>query len=140
MVSYDLFAFASRTLHPHGSTEMEALAVVWAVKHFHHYLYGHRCQDHQALKSLMNTPHPSGKLARWGLALQEVDLVINYRPGRVNKNVDALSRQFLSSDEVNCGPFGIIANLRVCPDVSSKDGDSNLVEEQRADGNHPVSD
>ena len=33
-------AIASRTLHPHdtnyGSTEMEALAVVWAVKHFRH--------------------------------------------------------------------------------------------------------
>ena len=64
-------AFASRTLLSHeknyGSIEMEALAVVWAVKHYRHYLYGHRCQiytDHNALKSLLNAPHPSGKLAR----------------------------------------------------------------------------
>ena len=83
-------AFAIRTLHPHetnyGSTEMEVLAVVWAVKHFRHYLYGHRWQvltDHEALKSLLNTPHP--------LALQEVDLGIHYQPGRVNKNADSIT-------------------------------------------------
>ena len=80
-------------------------------------LYGHWCQvftDHQALRSLLNTPHPSGKLARYGLALQEVDLVINYRPGRVNQNADALFRQPLESNAVEDGPFGIIANLHVC--------------------------
>ena len=133
-------AFASRTLHPHetnyGSTEMEALAVVWAVKHFRHYLYGHRCQvftDHEALKSLLNTPHPSGKLAKWGLALQEVDLAIHYRPGRVNKNADALSRQPLPEVAARDGPFGIIASLRVRPDATSKGGDSNLVDEQGTD-------
>ena len=58
-------AYASRTLQPHkknyGVTEFEALGVVWAVKHFHPYLYGHGCHvvtDHEALKSLLNTPHP----------------------------------------------------------------------------------
>ena len=77
----DLFApiaFASRSLQKHEknycSTELEALAVVWAVRHFRPYLYGHTCHlftDHMALKSLLNTPHPSGKLARWGLTIQE---------------------------------------------------------------------
>ena len=69
-------AYASRSLQKHennyGVSELEALAVVWAVKHFHSYLYGHPCTvytDHSALKSLLNTPSPSGKLARWGLAL-----------------------------------------------------------------------
>ena len=92
-------AFASRTLQPHernyGVTEMEALGVVWAVKQFRHCLYGHRCTvftDHEALHSLLNTPHPSGKLARWGLALQELELQIQYRPGKHNANADALSR------------------------------------------------
>ena len=68
-------AYASRTLEPseknYGVTEVEALAVVWAVNR--HYLYGHCCHvytDHETLKSLMNTPHPSGRLAQWGLALQ----------------------------------------------------------------------
>jgi len=82
-------AYASRTLKPHerhyGVTELEALGAVWAVKHFQPYLYGHSCHlytHHEALKSLLNTPHPSGKLARWGLALQEVDIHIHYRPGK----------------------------------------------------------
>ena len=102
---------------------MEALAVVWAVKHFRHYLYGHKCQvytDHEALKSLINTPHPSGKLARWGLALQEVDLTIHYRSGRVNVNADALSRNPVSSirEERADQPFGILAAVR--PERSSE--------------------
>ena len=92
-------AYASRGLQKHernySISELEALAVVWASKHFHVYLYGHHCTvytDHSALKSLLNTPHPSGKLARWGLALQELDLDIQYRSGKENKNADVLSR------------------------------------------------
>ena len=91
--------YASRTLQRHeknyGVTELEALRVVWAVKHFRPYLYGHKCRvvtDHEALKSLLNTPHPSGKLAHWGLAIQELDLQIQYCPGTKIQNADALSR------------------------------------------------
>ena len=79
----------------YGATELEVLVVMWSVKHFHHHLYSHRCvvyTDHEPFKSLLNTPHPSGKLARWGLALQEVDLVLQYRPGKTNVAADSLSR------------------------------------------------
>ena len=64
-------------------------------KHFTPYLYGHHCTiftDHKALKSLLNTPQPSGKLARWGMALQELNLTIKLRSGKRNANADALSR------------------------------------------------
>ena len=64
----------------YGVTELEALEVVWAVRHFCHCIYGKRCDvytDHEALKALPNTPHPSGKLARWGLTLQELDVHIH---------------------------------------------------------------
>ena len=37
--------------------------------------------DHEALRSLLNATHPLGKLARWGLALQELELQIQYCPG-----------------------------------------------------------
>ena len=50
-------AYASRSLQEHekryGATELEGLGVVWAVKHFRPYLYGHHCDiytDHEALR------------------------------------------------------------------------------------------
>lgn len=77
-------ANASRTFQKHeqnyGPMELEAIGVVWAIRYFQPYLYGHDCKvytDHEALKSLL-TPHPSGKLARWGLAIQKLDLEIHY--------------------------------------------------------------
>ena len=92
-------AYASRTIQGaearYASSELEALGVVWATRHFRHYLFGHRCivfTDNVALKSLLATPHPSGKLARWGLELQELDLTIQHRSRRENRNADALSR------------------------------------------------
>ena len=47
--------------------------------------------DHEAPKSLLHTPQPSGKLAHWGMALQELDLKIEYRPGSKNQKADAMS-------------------------------------------------
>ena len=52
-------------------------------------------QDHEVLKSLLNTPHTSERLTRWGLTLQELDLVITYCPSKKNPKADALS----------CNPF-----------------------------------
>ena len=131
-------AYSSRTLQAHeknySATELEGLGVVWAVKHFRHYLYGHKCRvytDHQALKALLNTPHPSGRLARWGLAFQELELEIVYRPGKKNANADALSRCPLEVDEEEESPFGVIAALGA--DVQSKDGEPGLRERQLAD-------
>ena len=107
-------AYASRTLQHHernyGITELEALAVVWAVKHYCQYLYGHKCHvytDHEALRSLLNMPHPSGKLARWGLTLQELDLEIHYHPGKKNLKADALS----------CNPIPQVASNEENEDV-----------------------
>ena len=48
------------------------------------------------LTSLLYTPQPSGKLARWGMAIQELDLKIRHRSSR---NADALSRSPLPPGE-----------------------------------------
>lgn len=92
-------AYASRSLDPHGKnygiTELETLALVWAVKYFRTYILGHRTMvytDHAACTSLLNSARPSGKLARWALAIQEMNLVIKHRSGKSNGNADALSR------------------------------------------------
>ena len=61
-------AYASWSLSPqerrYAITELETLAVVWAVSHFHAYLYGHDVHvftDHSAVKAVLETPNPSGK-------------------------------------------------------------------------------
>ena len=76
-------AYASRSLNKHeqnyGITDVEALGVVWAVRHFRTYLFDHHCvvyTDHSPLKALLKAPHPSWKLARWGQVLAELDLEI----------------------------------------------------------------
>ena len=67
-------AYASRSLDPHeknyGVTELETLAIVWAIRHFRAYLLGHRTTvftDHTACMSLLNHPRPSGKCPGAGL-------------------------------------------------------------------------
>ena len=94
-----VIAYASRTLHKHernyGVTELECLAVVWAVRHFHHYLHGQKftvITDHAALKYLLKMTNPVGKLGRWLMTLNGYDLEIINRPGKQHSNVDSLSR------------------------------------------------
>ena len=125
-------AYASRSLQKHernyGITELEGLGVVWAVRHFRTYLYGHHCTvytDHEALKSLLNTPQPSSKLARWGMALQEMDLTIVHRSGKRNANADALSRFPMSTTMDHNPTQGVVAAITV-----AVDGDEELAERQ----------
>jgi hypothetical protein len=94
-----VIAYASRTLNKHernySITELECLAVVWAVKHFHHYLHGQRftvITDHAALRYLLRMNNPTGKLGRWLMTLNAYDLEIINRPGKQHTNVDTLSR------------------------------------------------
>ena len=47
-------------------TELETLAVVWAIGHYHSYIYGQDVTvytDHSAVKAILNAFHPSGKHA-----------------------------------------------------------------------------
>ena len=95
-------AYASRALSPsernYGITDLETLAVVWALSHFHYYLYGHRVTvitDHTAVKAILDSPNPSGRHARWwtrvfGQGIKEVSIV--HRAGKENVAADALSR------------------------------------------------
>ncbi|GMF57621.1 unnamed protein product [Phytophthora fragariaefolia] len=76
-------------------TELECLAVVWAVMLFRPYVYGRRFKivtDHAALKWLMTRPELAGRLHRWSLTLQEYEFETVYRAGATNAVADALSR------------------------------------------------
>ncbi|MES9880089.1 MAG: reverse transcriptase domain-containing protein [Sedimenticola sp.] len=76
-------------------TRKELLAVVEAVKHFHHYIYGVPTlvrTDHGALTWLLSFKNIEGQMARWMEALGTYDLTIQYRAGRKHMNADSLSR------------------------------------------------
>ena len=92
-------AYASRSVDKHeknyGISELETLGLVWAVRYFRPYLLGHPCTvytDHAACLAILNTPRPSGKLARWALTIQEMDITIKHKAGKRNTNADVLSR------------------------------------------------
>jgi hypothetical protein len=80
------------------ATELECLAVVWAIQQFRPYLQSNVpftiITDHSALKGLFNKPQLSGRLARWVMTLRDYNYNIEHRKGRLHSNVDPLSRHF----------------------------------------------
>ena len=64
-------AYTSRALTApekrYAITELETLAVVWAMSHFHSYLYEHDVTvltDHSAVRAVLGNPEGSSKHAR----------------------------------------------------------------------------
>ena len=84
----------SRTEQNYGSTQLKTLAVVWAVKHFNHYLAGalfDLVTDHFALRALLKIENLQGLFACWIMCLQPYDIDVIVKPGRLHQNADALS-------------------------------------------------
>ncbi|GFW72432.1 hypothetical protein TNCV_3796601 [Trichonephila clavipes] len=77
-------------------TQKELLAIVKAIEHFHHYLYGQKFllrTDHASLTWLMNFRNTEGQVARWIQRLNEYYFDIRHRKGSSHGNADALSRR-----------------------------------------------
>ncbi|GFY06098.1 retrovirus-related Pol polyprotein from transposon 412 [Trichonephila clavipes] len=77
-------------------TRKELLAIVKAIEHFHHYLYGQKfllSTDHASLTWLMNFRNTEGQVARWIQRLNEYYFDIRHRKGSSHGNADALSRR-----------------------------------------------
>ncbi len=92
-------AYASRTLNKaesnYSTTHLEALGVVWALRHFRDIIYGYNIHvrtDHAAVVELFNTKTLTGTLARWSLIVQDYNPSFAHVPGAVNHVADALSR------------------------------------------------
>jgi hypothetical protein len=92
-----VIAYASRSLNAaeknYAITDQECLAVVWAIRHFQHYL-GIKpfvfVIDHSALKWLQTSKLPKSQRARWVMELQQYEFTIKHRPGKANANADSL--------------------------------------------------
>ena len=116
-----VIAYASRTLSAternYSSVEHEALAIVWATKHFRQYLEGGPVivrSDCKALEWLKTAHNPTGRLARWAMKLSPYHLIIQHRPGRSNPNGDFLSRYPMSqatSDSVEINAIDSALNI-----------------------------
>ncbi len=82
------------TENRYSPTAKEALAVVLACRHFHHYLWGTKftiLTDHQPLTSIFKKKE-SARMNRWIMELREYHYEIKYVQGKYNYVADQLSR------------------------------------------------
>ena len=78
------------------TTEQECLAVIWAIQHFRVYLEGQAFElhtDHNALRYILTSRDPRGRIARWVTFLQQFTYTVKHVKGKENVVPDALSRQ-----------------------------------------------
>ncbi|WP_286497686.1 Ty3/Gypsy family RNase HI domain-containing protein, partial [Escherichia coli] len=77
--------------------DQEMIAILHAIKKWHHYLYGAHFKvrsDHGVLKFFLSQPNLSPKQKRWLATLQGYDFEISYTPRKDNVVADALSRMW----------------------------------------------
>ncbi|XP_031336012.1 uncharacterized protein K02A2.6-like isoform X3 [Photinus pyralis] len=116
--------FASSTLSNreknYAQIQKEALAIMFAVRKFHKYIYGRKftlITDHLPLRTILNvkTGIPTlatSRLQRWALELSAYDYEIKYKKGNENANADFFSRlpseSILNEDVLSFSEFNEI--------------------------------
>ena len=97
-------AYASRQLRSHEKDylthDLELAAVVFALKIWHHYLYGVTCEiftDHKSLKYLFTQKELSIRQQRWLKLIKDYDILIQYHLSKANVVADALSQKSIAN-------------------------------------------
>ncbi|CAN4084867.1 unnamed protein product [Withania somnifera] len=93
-----VIAYASRQLRPHEKNypthDLELAAVVFALKIWHHYLYGVHVDiytDHKSLQYIFKQKDLNLRQRRWLELIKDYDIDILYHPGKANVVANALS-------------------------------------------------
>nr|CAI5855280.1 unnamed protein product [Callosobruchus analis] len=102
--------FASSTLSAaeklYSNLERESLAIIFALKKFHKYIFGRKfvlLSDHQPLQYIFgrNKGIPvtaASRITLWAITLSAYDYDIQYKKGKLLANADGLSRLPMSSE------------------------------------------
>ena len=96
-----VICYQSRQLKPaernYPVHDKELLAMKYALVKFRVYLLGERpftvYTDHASLRTAINSPHLSQRMARWLSFFAEYNFRVEYKSGRLNVVADALSRR-----------------------------------------------
>ena len=99
-----VIAYGSRQLRPHEKNypthDLDLATVVFALKIWHHYLYGVHVDiytDHKSLQYIFKQKDLNLRQRRWLELLNDYDIDILYHPGKANIVADALSRKIMAS-------------------------------------------
>lgn len=104
----------SSTEKKYSNLERESLAIIFALKKFHKYIFGRKfvlITDHEPLKFIFgrNKGIPAtaaARITRWAILLSAYDYEIEYKKGKSITNADGLSRVPMNTDtEVSCELF-----------------------------------
>ena len=100
MQSGRVVAYGSRQLKNHEQNypthDIELAVVVFALKIWHHYLYGEEFElysNDKSLKYIFTQRDLNMRQHRWMEFLEDYDLTLHYHPGKANAVADALSRK-----------------------------------------------
>ena len=110
--------------------ELEALAMSWAVKKFHHYLYGQMFTletDQRPLVSILSKNLLEALPRMQWLLMKTVpyDMTVKYIPGTTNTVADYLSRVPIKTHTIQL-PFYKYTELQITSDAQLTDSNSSM--------------
>jgi hypothetical protein len=120
-------AYASRTTieseKNYNATELELTAIAWALDHFKQYVNGRQLiihTDHQPISTLNKIHEPNSRIARILFNIQRYGATIEYKPGKINTNADALSRLKCNTISITPPDWAIIQDNSSLLEVKHK--------------------